>query len=208
MTDVTGRALASILLAAGLAAPAVAAEQGPWQIRGRALGIFPDTDATIGALPGADVDIGATATPELDISYFLTGNIAVELVLATARVGVKVTNPDISLGNVWILPPTLTVQYHFAPDGAIRPYVGVGVNYTMFYSDKQPPGGFASSVDYDNAWGFALQAGVDIPVDDQWSMNVDVKKIFLATDATVNGAVKADVDIDPLLVGIGIGYRF
>ena len=107
------------------------------------------------------------------------------------------------------MPPTVTLQYHFSPRGSIRPYVGAGVNYTFFY--EQDPGA-AVSVNYDNGFGFALQAGVDVPINDTYFLNFDVKKIFLNTDVTINagdaGVVGADVDLDPFVIGVGVGRRF
>jgi len=149
--------------------------------------------------------------PELDISYFFTENIAAELILATNSHDVSVSGTtlgEVDLGNVSLLPPTLTLQYHFAPRASFRPYVGMGVNYTMFY-DNDP--GQAVSVNYDNGFGVALQAGADIPVNDTYFFNVDVKKLFLSTDVTVDAGVAtvgADVDINPWIVGVGVGRRF
>lgn len=210
---------AAAILAAGLGfglvdtTSAQAAEQSPWMIRGRALIVLPDEDLTgsnSAALNGADVSIDDSVVPELDITYFFTKNIAAELILGTTPHDVKAKRTalgDLDLGKTWLLPPTLTLQYHFAPEGKIRPYIGAGVNYTIFYGqdgEKAP----VNKVEYDNGFGWALQAGVDIPLDDHWALNVDVKQIFLSTTATVNGAIKADVDINPLLVGFGVGYRF
>ncbi|PWR21011.1 OmpW/AlkL family protein [Zavarzinia compransoris] len=203
-----------MLIAATLAGPmiaaaeAAAADRSPWMVRGRVLAVLPEEDLdSINPVlgPNTDVSIDNSVVPELDITYFLTPNIAAELILGTTPHDAKVKSPDVDLGSVWLLPPTLTLQYHFAPEGKIRPYLGVGVNYTIFYG-KDEPGG--TTVDYENRFGWALQAGVDIPIDDHWALNVDVKQIFLSTEVTVNGAVKADVDIDPLLVGVGVGYRF
>lgn len=184
---------------------AQAEEMSPWMIRGRALIVVPEESADIPALPGSDVSIDNSVVPELDITYFFTPNIAAELILGTTPHDANVKNPSVDLGSVWLLPPTLTLQYHFMPEGKIRPYVGAGVNYTIFYGKDEPTG---TTVDYENSFGWALQAGVDIPINDHWSMNVDVKQLFLSTDVTVNGAVKADVDINPTLIGIGVGYRF
>jgi outer membrane protein len=104
------------------------------------------------------------------------------------------------------LPPTLTVQYHFSPDAIFRPYVGAGVNYTIFWDENGAPG---LPMEYEDAFGAALQAGFDYALDEHWFLNVDVKKIFLSTEVSVaGGAVTADVDIDPWIVGAGFGYRF
>ncbi|PWR23137.1 OmpW/AlkL family protein [Zavarzinia compransoris] len=214
MKRTTGLALAALVLAAGTARPAKAEGESPWQVRGRALFVLPEESGALSTggtrIPG-DVSIDTSVIPELDITYFFTPNVAVELILGTTRHNAKAVNTPLGtadLGDVWLLPPTLTLQYHFAPDGKIRPYIGAGVNYTIFYGKDEPSG---LSVDYKNNFGWALQAGVDIPIDDHWSLNVDVKKVFLSTDVKVRGLavpVDADVDIDPTLVGVGVGYRF
>lgn len=115
-------------------------------------------------------------------------------------------SPNIDLGDVWVLPPTLTAQYHFNNSTSFVPYLGAGINYTFFYNADP---GAAASIKYDNGFGYALQAGADYKLDEHWMLNVDVKKLFLNTDASVNGgAVTADVDLDPWILGMGVGYRF
>ena len=191
-------------------AAAYAEEQSPWQIRARAVVVSPDEDATISVI-GGDADIDTSVVPEIDITYFFTDNIAAELILATTPHDVSAVNTgigNVDLGDVWLLPPTLLLQYHFAPGEQIRPYVGAGINYTIFYNEDAP-GGTVTSIDYDNSVGWALQAGVDYDLGDGWMLNADVKKIFLNTDVSINnGAITADVDIDPWLFGIGVGYRY
>ena len=187
------------------------AVEDPLLIRLRGIAAIPDESADIETING-DADVGSSIVPELDISYFFTENIAAELILATTNHDVEAVDTalgDVDLGDVWLLPPTVTLQYHFSPRGSIRPYVGAGVNYTFFY--EQDPGA-AVSVNYDNGFGFALQAGVDVPINDDYFLNFDVKKIFLNTDVTINagdaGVVGADVDLDPLVIGVGVGRRF
>lgn len=212
-----GRSALAGLIAAPLmtaiAAPTALAGsdvEDPWLIRVRAINVMPDEDATITPI-GGSVEIENQIVPELDISYFLSENFAFELILATtphdvSAVGTTVGNVD--LGDVWLLPPTLTAQYHFAPRASVRPYIGAGINYTIFYNEDP---GAVTSIDYDNSLGFALQAGVDVPVGDTYFLNLDVKKVFLSTDVSINAggtAVSADVDIDPWIVGVGIGRRF
>ena len=183
----------------------------PWLIRLRGISVMPDEGATITPI-GGDVDIENQIVPELDISYFFTENFALELILATTPHDVAAEATalgDVDLGDVWLLPPTLTAQYHFNPRGDFRPYVGAGINYTIFYNEDEGP--VASAIDYSNEFGFALQAGVDVPLNDTWFFNVDVKKVWLGTDVGIQAAgttVNADVDIDPLIVGVGVGRRF
>ena len=113
------------------------------------------------------------------------------------------------MGSVWLLPPTLTLQYHFAPTSRFSPYVGAGLNYTIFYNEKK---GALNSISYDDNIGYALQAGIDYAIAGAWSFNVDIKKLWLSTDVKANltgvGPLKADVDINPWIFGVGLGYRF
>ncbi len=188
--------------------PSYASEAGDILIRLRGIGVIPDDggNTTIGGEP----DLSNSYVPELDISYFFTKNIAAELILATTKHNAKVKNitggGGADLGDVMLLPPTLTVQYHFTNFGKFKPYVGAGVNYTIFYNAD---GANGLDVDYDNNFGAAAQIGMDYELNDVWSLNLDVKRLWLNTDATINGgAIKGDVDVDPWIVGVGIGYRF
>ena len=185
-------------------------EAGDWQFRIRALNVAPNESATITPI-GGDVRIDTSIVPELDISYFFSPNLAAELILGVtphdvSAVGTAAGNID--LGEVTLLPPTLTLQYHFNTDGRVRPYVGAGVNFTHFFNEETAAGSIATSIDYDDSFGFAAQAGVDIDVNETWFFNVDVKRITINTDVTVNGTIQADVDIDPWVFGVGFGRRF
>jgi outer membrane protein len=193
---------------------------GPqWMIRARGLGVLPDSGSSDWApggvsVLGPDIDINDTLVPELDITYFITKNIALELIAAVTphtidgRKGISALG---EVGDVWLLPPTLTLQYHFEIGHGIKPYVGAGINYTVFFGEDS--GASYRDLEIDNSFGFALQAGVDIPLRDNWYLNFDVKKLWLDTEASVilndsGTRVKADVDVDPWLIGVGIGYRF
>jgi outer membrane protein len=184
-----------------------------WQVRARLISIIPNESASIEAI-GGDVSISTAYVPELDFTYFFTENWAAELILGTANHDVEAINTaagNIDLGDVWLLPPTLTFQYHY-PIGNFKPYLGAGINYTIFYGADEGP--VADDVEYDNSFGLAFQAGFDYALNDKWFLNVDVKQIFIQTDATVNATsalgatVGADVDINPLVLGIGIGMKF
>lgn len=179
---------------------------GDFVVRARGLYVAPNESASLSA--GGDVDVSNDTVPELDFSYFATDNIAFELIAATTRHKVHWTPTGTNLGKVSLLPPTLTVQYHFMPKARFSPYLGAGLNYTFFYNEDAPGGG-VTSVDYDNHIGYALQAGADYAISGPWSVNVDVKKIFLRTNVSVNGgAITGKVDLDPWIVGVGVGYRF
>jgi len=189
-------------------------EAGDLLIRLRGIGVIPDEngDLSVGGNDiSGDVEVDDVLVPELDFSYFLTDKIALELILATTRHDVEAVDTPLGnadLGEVQLLPPTLTVQYHPLPKNRVSPYVGAGINYTIFFDEED---GDATSIDYENSFGFALQAGVDYALSGNWSLNFDIKKIFLNTDVetTLAGTnIEADVDIDPWIIGVGVGYRF
>jgi len=128
------------------------------------------------------------------------------------------TGPLAGLGKVvstWVLPPTLTAQYHFAPEASVRPYVGAGVNLTLFYNEDAKTSlnnaiG-ATKVSMKSDVGYALQAGVDIDLTDKVFLNLDVKYIDINTSAKLTtGALvnRVAIDLDPVVAGIGFGMRF
>lgn len=174
-----------------------------WQIRLRSITVAPDESSTISN--GSKANAKPDTVPEIDFTYFINNNWATELILGSSRHDMYAGSTD--LGHVWILPPTLTLQYHFTPEETFRPYVGAGVNYTFFYNAKKAPG--LDRVAYKDSIGFALQAGADYMLDENWGVNFDVKKIYLDTDVNVNnGAITGHVDLDPWIVGFGITYKF
>lgn len=189
---------------------------GDFMVRGRLIGLIPDEDSKLtlnGASIADKVDLDDDWTGEVDFSYFVTDNVAFELIAATTKHNVASSGAslgnNVDLGSVRLLPPTLTAQYHFMPKSAFSPYIGAGVTYAMFYDEKN--GRTINRTTYDDAWGYALQAGVDYNISGNWYLNADVKKIFVSTDVTlVTGAntIKADVDLDPWVVGLGVGYKF
>ena len=179
-------------------------------VRGRMLAVIPQSSADITVI-GGDTEISNAYVPELDLSWFFTKNIAVEAIAAITPHDVKATGTSlgtVDLGSVWLLPPTVLLQYHHPFGNGFKPYVGAGVNYTVFFNEDAP-GGTVTSIDYDNSFGWALQFGADYMLNEHWLINVDVKKLFLNTNVSINGgAIKADVDINPWIVGAGLGYRF
>jgi len=188
-------------LGMGLALGSAAhAAQGDWLGRARVIHIAPDASSS-----ALNLDVDNRTTLELDFSYFVTRNVAVELILATKEHNVTSNGADI--GSVALLPPTLTVQYHFAPEAAVRPYVGAGLNYTRFYDVNL--GGGTLTADR-NSWGGALQLGADIPLNKTFFLNVDVKKIWIETDvkSAATGATVANLKIDPVIFGVGVGMKF
>ncbi len=187
------------LLVIGLAGGAAHAAQGDWLGRARVININPDASSS-----ALNLDVDTQTTLELDFSYFLTSNLALELILATKKH--EVTAGGVAVGTVKHLPPTLLLQYHFSPEGAFRPYVGAGINYTRFY-DVNLGGG---TLTVDGSWGGALQAGIDIPINKTFFLNLDVQKIWMDTDVKVvaTGVTAANLKINPLILGVGLGMKF
>ena len=193
----------------GIAAPVE--YQSPWQIRLRGLGVVTEDEGHVDGVAGSDLSYSDTVIPELDISYFFTDNIAAELILGTTYANVNGEGSIAGLGRVgktWLLPPTLTLQYHFTDFGKFKPYVGAGATYAIFYNQD---GDAASDLDIENTFGAALQVGFDYMVDDHWGWNVDVKKIFLEPDfdVVVGGSkLSGKAKLNPWLIGTGVTYRF
>lgn len=177
-----------------------------WMVRGRVLGMIPDeNDGRLGGAP-AGLRVNNAVMPELDFSYFFTDNFAAELILAATPHDVSLSGTG-KITELWVLPPTLTFQYHHHM-GAFKPYVGVGVNYTIIL-DSDGTAAIGGVDSWEDAFGFAVQFGFDYALDDRWSLNFDVKKIWLNLDAKVTAAgTKASVDLDPWVIGAGLGYRF
>ena len=173
--------------------------EGPWLVRARAVHL---DSANKDSTP-LGLTINNKTIPEVDITYFFSPNVAAELILTvpqkhTLRAG------GASIGSLKHLPPSLLAQYHFTNFGGFKPYVGAGVNYTRFSSLRLPAG-----VDVDrNSFGAALQVGVDIPLQKNLYLNLDVKKVFIKTDVSAGGAKLGTFKVDPVLVGVGLGWRF
>lgn len=165
------------------------------------------------AVPSDAIHVSNKVIPELDVSYFFTKNFAAELILTyPQKHDVKVTSSAIgafNAGSFYLLPPTLTAQWHFNPEGTFRPYVGAGVTYSRFSSDQlSVPGVTGLHLDNDY-WGPALQVGFDVKLANNLFLNFDVKKAHVRSDVSNDAGVAVSrVKVDPLLAGIGIGWRF
>ncbi|MBX3479966.1 MAG: OmpW family protein [Caulobacter sp.] len=210
-------AIATLGLAMMAGAPAFAQdfkvkEAGTWMVTARASEVAPDASGDIRTAgnvdTGLNVDASSDVMPTLGFTYFFTDNIAVEGILGTTQHSVyaRGVGTKTKVHETWVLPPVVTVQYHFNPKGRVSPYVGAGVNAMIFYSGDDYNG---FKVDLDNGVGLAVQGGVDVVVKDDWSVNLDVKKVFFDTKANINnGALKSDVTLDPWVVSVGLTKRF
>lgn len=200
MTSAFKHAALALALAGAAAAPALAqAQDGPWLVRVHALSL----DSANKDDTGLDLAVNNRVFPEVDISYFFTPNLAAELVLTypqrhTLRAG------GTEIGSLKHLPPTLSLQYHFTNFSKFKPYVGAGLNYTRFSSVRLPAG---VSIDK-NSFGLAVGAGVDYEIARNVYLNLDVKKVRIKTEVKAAGSELGDFKVDPLLVGVGVGWRF
>lgn len=215
------------LLAAGIALLSMTAhahKQGDWILRAGAAVVEPDesSDAldtqAAGTLAGTGVGVDPGSALGITVAYMLTDRIGIELLAATPfkhDITVQGVAGLSDLGSVEHLPPTLSVQYYFLPGSAIRPYIGVGVNYTTFFSEELSSSVEsalgASNLDLDDSVGLAAQFGVDWQLGDRWLLNAAVWRIDIGTTATLDsalGQVEVDVDIDPWAYMVGLGYKF
>jgi outer membrane protein len=189
----------------GAAVPALA-QESPWLVRVRAVHLAPaDKSDPVGGTGASDrLHVSAKWIPDVDISYFLTPNWAAELLLTVPQKH-DVTLDGQRIGSFKHLPPTLLAQYHFMPGAQIDPYVGAGINYTLISKVDILNG--AGRLQHDSIGG-ALQAGVDFRIDGKWSLNLDAKKVQIRSDVDINGVRASRVNVDPLLLGVGVGYRF
>jgi len=191
-------AIAAISMFASGAVVAQDFKEGSVLVRARAVYLdSANKDST-----GLKLNVNNKTIPEVDISYFLSPNIAAELILTVPQKH-RLSAGDTRIGSLKHLPPTLTVQYHFQGAG-FKPYVGAGLNYTRFSSVKLPAG-----VDIKrNSIGLALQAGVDIPVGSNLYLNFDIKKVSIGTKVSAGGTEIGKFKVDPWLAGVGLGWRF
>ncbi len=178
------------------------AEQSPWMVRARAVGLdMSNKDST-----GLGLNVNNKTIPEIDISYFINKNVAVELILTVPqKQTVNSTALGTDIGTFKHLPPVITLQYHFDNFADFKPYVGAGLNYTQITHVNLLDGGANIN---SHSWGGALQAGIDFPIDKNLSFNIDIKKLSLKTDVFVGGANRGVLKLDPTLIGVGLGYRY
>ena len=194
--------LAALSLAGTVQAQAV---QEPWLVRVRAVHL----DAANKDSTGLGLAINNKTIPEVDISYFFTPNIAAELVLTYPQKH-DLKAGGAKIGSLKHLPPTLSLQYHFAPTATFRPYIGAGLNYTRFSSVNFAPAvvaALAPSIKK-NSYGLSLQVGADIELAKNLFLNVDIKKVQIDTTVYSKGQSAGKFKVDPLLVGVGLGWRF
>ncbi len=229
----TMSSLLALALAFGLSGVANAHEAGTWVLRAGVGTVEPKDDnlelGTFGLPVGGtiantavQVDSGTSLT--IGGTYMFTENWGFDILAALPfshdiDVSSSDLTSDLPLGETKHLPPTFSVQYHFSPDAAFQPYVGVGLNYTTFFDEEVTSDAVSigvTDISLDDSFGLALQLGADFELNEQWLVNFDLRYIDIETDATVTvtdgvSTASADigtVEIDPLVFGIGVAYRF
>ncbi|MDP3404177.1 MAG: OmpW family outer membrane protein [Brevundimonas sp.] len=208
---------AGLALAALAALPASAqdwqvARKGDWIVTGRLTDVSSGADDAIttaaGAASGLNVEVGNSVMPTLGFTYFLTDTLSVEAILGATRHEIRAQGgtTDVAVHETWVLPPVVTLQYRPLPAARVSPYVGAGINYMLFFGGDNRNG---FDVKLDDGFGYALQAGADVAVSGPWTVNLDVKKVWFNTDASINsGALRSDVNLDPWVVSVGVGRKF
>ncbi|HEY8975264.1 MAG TPA: OmpW family outer membrane protein [Burkholderiaceae bacterium] len=199
-----------LILAALAAFPLIAGAQarddsGDWIVRLRVTYLqSANKDDT-----GLGLSINDKTLPELDVTRFFTPNLAAELVLTVPQKQ-TISAGGTPIGSLKHLPPALLLQYHVTGLGALRPYVGAGVNWTHFSDvqfDAATTAALHPSIKKDS-FGAALQAGLDVPVGRGWLLNADAKWVQIKTDIESSGAKVGTFKVNPWLLSVGAGYRF
>jgi outer membrane protein len=186
--------------------------KGLFMVNVRVTDVLPNDGQHILTAAGADTGLTTKITdslvPTLGFTYFVTDNIAVDLIAGTSTHSIDAEGPktDVVVHRTWVLPPTLSLQYHFLPKSRFSPYLGAGVNYMWFY-DGHDLNGFTVKVP--SGFGASLEAGGDLAVSQHASINVDLKKIFFSANANINnGAFHSHVNLDPWVPSVGVGWKF
>jgi outer membrane protein W/outer membrane protein OmpA-like peptidoglycan-associated protein len=215
----SSRYLIPLAVAAALASPIANADVAPGQPKGDWLfrvglsQVNPDKDNLDTPLGMLVVD--SDVSPTFNVSYFLTDHLSTELLAAwpfTHGIDVRNDGTKTRVGHTDLLPPTLSLNWHFNPNGTFRPYIGVGANYTLLSGEDinaagQEALGGNADLDLDDSFGAAGQVGVDIGQGD-WFVNLNVRYIQVESDASINGVDIGTVDINPWVYGIHVGYKF
>ena len=201
--------LATLAAALSLAAaPAMAQSKGDWTLSAGAHQVAPKSSN--GTLAGGTlhVDVGNDIKPTLTGEYFIADNLGIEVLAALPfKHDINIAGLG-RVGSSKHLPPVVSLQYHFNSRGTVSPFVGVGVNYTTFFSEKTGGALASSTLKLDDSWGLAAHAGVDFKVGDSGALRVDMRWIDIDSKVTLDGQKIGSVNIDPLVYGVAYVFRF
>ncbi len=187
---------------AGLAVPAFAQSQGDWTL-GVGVGYL-DPKSDNGTIANSDAEIDADTRPIFTAEYFIRDNLGIELLAATPFSHDITLGGSVDAGSVKHLPPTLSLNYHFPTNSAWKPYVGAGLNYTIFFDEQSDLG----ELKVDNSFGVSLQAGLDYMVTEKGAVRLNVRWFDIDSDVTLDGADIGTAEIDPWLVGVSYVHQF
>lgn len=178
-------------------------DKGDWLLRVGVGNVDPKSDNG----DVASVDSGTALV--FNGTYFFTPNIGFEILAATPfSHDIKLAADGTKVGEAKHLPPTFSLQYHFVPEGAFRPYVGAGLNYTLFFDEETSGPLSGSNLSLDDSVGLAAQFGADFDVSERMYVNFDVRWMDINTDAELDGAALEEVEIDPLVYSLTVGWKF
>lgn len=184
-----------------------AAQAGDWELKLGLHAVDPKSDNGTLAGGALKTKVDSSVRPSVSLEYRITPNLGVE-VLGALPFEHEVRLNGGKAASVKHLPPTLSLQWHFLPDGRIDPFVGLGANYTRFFSidERGPLAG--TRLQLEDSWGVAAHAGVAFALQERWSLTLDARWMRIRTDAKVDGAKVGTVTVDPLVYGVAVGYRF
>ncbi|WP_170375109.1 OmpW family outer membrane protein [Ruegeria conchae] len=185
-----------------LAGPALAQSQGDWTV-GFGVGYL-DPKSDNGTLAGFDAEVDDDTRPIFTVEYFIRDNLGIELLASTPFEHDITLGGSTDAGSTKHLPPTLSLNYHFPTNSAWKPYVGAGLNYTIFFEESSPLG----DLELDNSFGLSLQAGLDYQITEQGAVRLNVRWFDIDSDVKLNGADIGTAEIDPWLVGVSYVHRF
>lgn len=193
--------IATLAVTTALAAPAFAQSQGDWTVGIGGAWVNPKSDNATAL--GQTLSVGENVRPTFTVEYFIRDNLGIEL-LAAVPFEHNIALGGNTIGKTKHLPPTLSLNYHFPTQTAFKPFVGAGINYTTFFDTESSAG----TLSLDDSWGLALQVGADYQISEKGAVRFNVRYIDIDTDATLNGAPLAKVEIDPVIVGVSYIHRF
>ena len=180
------------------------AAQGDWLLRFGAANVDPSAGST-GVVPDDAIDVDDGTAAFINGTYMIRDNIGIELLAATPFSHDIILEGAGKIAETDHLPPTLSVQYHFSPESKVRPYVGAGLNWTTFFDEEATA--VINDISLDDSFGWAVQAGIDVDINEKWFFNADIRKIDIETTAETDIG-NIDVDIDPVVISLGVGLRF
>lgn len=198
--------LLALALALGCAGPALATDAGDWTLAVGAHVVNPASNNGSLAAGALEADVGSDWKPTIAAEYFFSPNLGLE-VLAALPFDHDIELNGVKAGSTKHLPPTVTLQYHFNGD-KVSPFIGAGLNYTLFFDQDETGPLAGTEVNLGNSWGLAAHAGLDFRLAENRALRVDVRWMDIDTDVSVNGVDVGTVKIDPLVYGLAYVWKF